>query len=183
MDKIFVWVAGNRELVTSWTAILAVAASTASFVLTIINMKWQRVHYRKTLLPIGSLSLGDYENSIFVRLRNDGAGPMIVDGVAVFRGEEKVASALIDLMPPGLSWTTFVRDISGRAFTPGKEIDLISIEGDENDSEFVETRRRVREALSSLSARVYYQSVYGDRKYVQRSLDWFGRHLKTGESA
>lgn len=107
---------------------------------------------------------------------------MIVDEVAVFRGEEKVASALIDLMPPGLSWTTFVRDISGRAFTSGKEIDLISLEGDENDSEFVETRRRVREALSSLSARVYYQSVYGDRRYVQRSLDWFGRHLKTGES-
>lgn len=183
MDKIFVWVAGNKELVTSWTAILAVAASTASFVLTIINMKWQRGHYRKTLMPIGSLSLGDYENAIFVRLRNDGAGPMIVDEVTVFRGEEKVASALIDLMPPGLTWTTFVKDISGRAFTPGKEIDLISIEGDENDSEFVETRRKVREALSSLSARVYYQSVYGDKSYVQRSLDWFGRHLKTGESA
>jgi hypothetical protein len=185
MDKIFAWVASNKELVTSWTAILAVVASTVSFIVAIVNMKWQRVHYRKTLLPIGSLSLGDYENAIFVRLRNDGAGPMIVDEVAVFRigTDEKIASALIDLMPKGLSWNTFVKDISGRAFAPGKDIDLISLDGNENDSEFVDIRRRVREVLSGLSVRVSYQSVYGEKKYVERPLDWFGRHLKSNESS
>jgi hypothetical protein len=105
---------------------------------------------------------------------------MIVDDVAVFKNgsSEKIGSALIDLMPDDLSWTTFVRNISGRAFAPGKDIELIWIQGDEHDLEFMDARREVREALSSLSVRVNYHSIYGDKGCTQRPLDWFGRHLK-----
>jgi hypothetical protein len=178
------WIAQNKDIITSWTATLAAIASTVSIVIAIISMKLQRTHYRKTLLPIGSLSLGDYENELFVRLRNDGAGPMIVDDVSVHRigKDEKVGSALIDFMPAGLSWNTFVKDIRGRAFAPGKHIDLVAIDGDDQDSQFANARRQVREALSTLSVGVYYQSVYGDKKVVKRSLDWFGRHLKAAET-
>jgi hypothetical protein len=132
-------------------------------------------------MPIGSISMGDYEDSIFVRLRNDGAGPMIVDDIAVFGNDEKVGSALIDLMPRGLLWTTFVKDISGRAFASGKDIDLISISGDIEDPKFLDARRSVREALSTLSIRANYHSVYGDKQHCQRSLDWFGASLITPE--
>lgn len=178
MDKFFEWVGQNKDLVTGCTAILAIVASTLSILIAVVNMRWQRIHWRKTLLPIGSLSLGDYQNMIFVRLRNDGAGPMIVDSIAVLRNGEQVGSALIELMPDGLEWTTFVKDISGRAFASGKEIDLISIADDLNDTNFVDARDRVRRALADLSLRVNYHSVYGDGQYYQRSLDWFGRHLE-----
>jgi hypothetical protein len=181
MDEFIQWVGQNKDTVTGLTAILAIIASTVSIFIAILNMKWQRIHYRKTLMPIGSISMGDYEDSIFVRLRNDGAGPMIVDNIAVFRNDEQVGSALIDVMPPSLLWTTFVKDISGRAFASGKEIDLVSISGNIEDPKFLEARRSVREALSTLSIRANYHSAYGDKQHCRRSLDWFGRHLKKDE--
>ncbi|WP_339035251.1 hypothetical protein WHZ78_26515 [Bradyrhizobium symbiodeficiens] len=182
MGDFIKWVDLNKDTVTGLTAILAIVASTVSIFIAILNMRWQRIHYRKTLMPIGSISIGDYEDKIFVRLRNDGAGPMIVDEIEVLRHGERVGTALIDLMPGGLTWTTFVKNISGRAFASGKEIDLIAISGDTEDPEFLETRRGVREALSGLSIRANYRSAYGDKQHCQRSLDWFGRHLKKHES-
>ncbi|MFB6415224.1 MULTISPECIES: hypothetical protein [Bradyrhizobium] len=178
MGDFIKWIGENKDTVTGITAILAIVASTISILLAIMNMRWQRVHYRKTLMPIGSISMGDYEDSIFVRLRNDGAGPMIMDEIVVFRNDEKVGAALIDLMPRGLLWTTFVKDISGRAFVSGKEIDLISISGDTEDPEYLEAHRSVREALSTLSIRASYHSIYGDKQHCRRSLDWFGRHVR-----
>jgi hypothetical protein len=64
----------HRDLVTTWTAIAAIFMSLISIAVTLITMRMQRVHYRKSLLPIGNLSLGDYENKIFVLFRNDGVG-------------------------------------------------------------------------------------------------------------
>ncbi len=173
------WVVANKDVITSWTAILAVIASAASLVIAAASMRMQRAHYRKTVLPLGSISLGDYENHLFVRLRNDGVGPMIVNGISVHKlsSGDEVGSALIDFMPDGLHWETFVNDISGRVFAPGKDIDLISIRGHESDPEFVRARYQIRESLSKLSVRANYRSIYGDIGFAERPLDWFGRHL------
>jgi hypothetical protein len=129
MDKIIEWVSGHKDNVTSWTAILAVIASTISIFVAAINMKLQRIHYRKTLLPIGSLILGDYEQEIFVRLRNDGAGPMILNEISVYRAGErdKIGSALIDFMPEGLGWITFVKDISRSILLRSEAMKMIHI--------------------------------------------------------
>lgn len=183
MGDFVTWVGQNKDTVTGLTAILAIVASTISICIAMMNMRWQRIHYRKTLMPIGSIIMGDYEDNIFVRLRNDGAGPMILDDIEVLRRDEKVGSALIDLMPSGLVWTTFVKNISGRAFASGKEIDLISISGDSEDPKFLESRRSVREALCDLSIRANYHSIYGDKQHCERQLDWFGRHLRKDEGA
>ena len=72
MQEFISILSANDKLVTSWTAILAVFISLISIIITVVNVAMQRAHNRKSVLPIGSLSLGDYENQIFVRLRNDG---------------------------------------------------------------------------------------------------------------
>ena len=85
MDDVILFLSEHDKLVTSWTAILAVFISLVSVFIALINFAMQRADNRKALLPIGNLSLGDYENHIFVRLRNDGVGPMIVDHIVVKR--------------------------------------------------------------------------------------------------
>ena len=180
MQEFISLLSANEKLVTSWTAILAVFISLVSIVVAVVNIAMQRAHNRKSVLPIGNLSLGDYENQIFVRLRNDGVGPMIIDNISVQQIEtgKEIGSALIDLMPKGLAWTTFVKDISGRAFAASKDIDLILFEGDPNKPQFIDARQRVREALSKLRVKVHYHSIYGDEMVAERPLDWFGRHAK-----
>lgn len=179
------WIVTNKDLITAWTAILAVVVSTISVGIAISNMKLQRIHNRKTLLPIGTISLGDYEQLLVVRLNNDGAGPLIIDDVSVIQSADnkKVGTALIDLMPSGVTWATFVNDIRGRAFRPGSEIELVKWEADEEDPAHVEERRRIREALYPLSVRVDYRSVYDEKRAVERRLDWFGRQIGLGPYA
>jgi hypothetical protein len=177
VQEVISLLSANDKLVTSWTAILAVFISLVSIIITVVNVAMQRAHNRKSVLPIGTLSLGDYENQIFVRLRNDGVGPMIIDNISVHQieNEKEIGSTLIDLMPKGVVWRTFVRDISGRAFAASKDIDLILFEGDSDDARFIDGRQRIREALSNLRVKVHYHSIYGEKLVAERALDWFGR--------
>jgi hypothetical protein len=114
----------NDKFVTAWTAIIAVLISFVAASSAVVNTVMQRSHNRKTVLPIGHFSVGDYENRIFVSLRNDGVGPMIIDGVSVQRDADgkELGAALIDLMPDDISWTTFVGSVSGRALAADKYI-------------------------------------------------------------
>ena len=90
--------------------------------------------------------MGDYENQIFVRLRNDGVGPMIIEKVIVTHsdrdGEPKLV--LIDFMPnmpKAYPSRTFVHDISRRAISPENRLTLILFDGDLNDKKFVQLRK------------------------------------------
>src|SRR5580704_2616478 len=115
MNSAFQWMATNKDLITSWTAILAVFASAASFAIAALSMRMQRSHNRKSVLPMGSVTVGDYENQLFVRVWNYGVGPMIIEKLVIEQdGADQQVSGLIDLMPklPGKClWSTFVRDI------------------------------------------------------------------------
>src|SRR5262249_33667018 len=178
----FQWIETNKDLITSWTAILAVFASAVSFTIAAINMMMQRRHNRKSVLPIGHVAVGDYENQIFVRLWNYGVGPMIIKKVVVTKQGhvEKPLPAIISFMqelPGKCHWSTFVEDISDRAIPVKDHISLIVLEGDEGNSDFVVARELVRKALSGLIIKVEYQDVYGENMQPAiRSLEWFGRH-------
>jgi len=167
----------HHDLVTAGTAILAVFISLLSIILAVCNMRMQRTHNRKSILPIAYLSLGDYEQHVFVRLDSQGAGPMIIDELSILNAEtrERLGSFLIELMPKGIAWETFFRDIRGRALRPDQEISLISLKGSPDDPCFIAGRDEVRRALSKLIVRIDFHSVYEQRFTYERALDWFAR--------
>jgi hypothetical protein len=181
MSEIVSFLSANDKLVTAWTAIAALFVSVVSIIIAIVNMTMQRAHNKKSVLPIGHISLGDYENQISVRVRNDGVGPMIIERVMVTGEGERTASAVMDFMPElpsGYLWRSFVGDISGRAIPAEGNIILISLEGDQDDKGFIAARRMTREALSRLSIKVNYRNIYGETMPpASRSLSWFGRLL------
>lgn len=176
--------AANHDLVTAGTAVAALIVSLISIILTVVTIAMQRTHSRKSMMPIGQITVGDYENQISVRLRNDGAGPMIVEKVTVTRSDGHGAAtlALIEFMPKlpkAYSWTSFVRDITDRPISPEKDVTLILLEGDPADEKFVRARQSVRKALSELNIKVEYKNIYGEKMSpVIRNLDWFARTLK-----
>jgi hypothetical protein len=172
----------HPEIVTAWAAVAAISISLVSIILTVVTIAMQRAHNRKSVLPIGRITVGDYENRISVKLGNDGVGPMIIQDVVVTE-KGRTGSALIDFMPTvpdSHTWTTFVRDISDRAIPPQKEITLILLEGDPDDKGFIRVRQAVRKALSALVIAVEYRSIYDEQMpTTRRSLEWFGRTLVT----
>lgn len=181
MKNIFDFLVANTALITAWTAVAALFVSLLSIVLTSLNLWMQRTHNRKTVLPIGHITVGDYEDDIFVRLRNDGVGPLIVEKVIVFQinKENDPKTAIIDFMPElpgGYAWATFVRDISGRALSPDGQITLLELMGKPTYEDFDAARVIVRRELSKLCVQIYCRNIYNDRMpIVRRTLDWFAR--------
>lgn len=171
----------NSALVTAGTAIAALFISFLSIVLTTLNLWMQRTHDRKSVLPIGHIVVGDYEEDIFVRLRNDGIGPLIIENVTVYRTDEQSDSknSIIDFMPelPGkYAWTTFVRDVKGRALSPKDQLTLIELKGEPTYEDFEASKGIVRRVLSGLSVMVNCRNIYNERMpTISRQLDWFGR--------
>jgi hypothetical protein len=182
MNEFTSFLLANDKLVTAWTAIAALFVSSLSIVLAVGNFVMQRRHNRKSVQPIGHISVGDYENQIFVRLRNDGVGPMVVKNVVVRNRENgETKESIIDFMPtlPGdYQWTTFIREMRGRAISANDYLTLILLEGGVQDRRFVSSRQIVRKLVSILSIEVTYENIYGElMEPASRNLDWFARLL------
>jgi hypothetical protein len=183
MRDMISFLTANHDLIAAITAVAALFVSAVSIILAIFNMTTQRTHNRKSLMPIAHVRLGDYENRIFVRLHNDGVGPMLIDRIVVTRrGTRKPKQAsLVEFMPalpPGVFWTTFVTDLSGWALSADKDIVLLLLEGDPADPAFVAARQGVREVLSCLKLVIYYRDIYGSRMPpVTRDMEWFAGNV------
>ncbi len=183
MDDLVAFLTAKHDLVAAVTAVAALIVSTISIILAIFNMATQRTHNRKSLMPIAHVRLGDYENRIFVQLHNDGIGPMLIDNIVVGKSRgwsKKQASFMgfVPALPPGILWTTFVTDLSGRALSAGKDIVILLLEGDPSDQNFLAARQSVRQALADLRIVVRYRDIYGHKMPPgKRDLDWFGSNV------
>lgn len=186
MDDLIAFLTAKHDLVAAVTAVAALIVSSISIILAIFNMTTQRTHNRKSLMPIAHVRLGDYENRIFVQLHNDGIGPMLIDSIVVGKSRgwsKKQASfmGLVPALPPGILWTNFVTDLSGRALSAGKDITILLLEGDPSDENFLAARRAVRQALSDLQIVVKYRDIYGHKMpAAKRNLDWFASNVDVG---
>jgi hypothetical protein len=187
MHDLFGFLRANHDLVAAISAVAALFVSTVSILLAIFNMTTQRTHNRKSLMPIAHVRLGDYENRIFVRLHNDGIGPMIIDSFVVAtnrRGKGKKRGSFLDFMPdlpPGVLWTTFVTDLSGWSLSADKDITLLLLEGDPSNQAFVAARQSVRQALAELKVTIKYRDIYGHKMpTATRDLEWFASNADVG---
>lgn len=186
MQDFISFLTANHDLVAAVTAVAALLVSTVSIILAIFNMTTQRTHNRKSLMPIAHVRLGDYENRLFVQLHNDGIGPMLIDNIVVSksRGRSKKQPSFLGLvpaLPPGILWSTFVTDLSGRALTAGKDIMILLLEGDPSDQKFLAARQSLRQALADLRIVVRYRDIYGHKMPpTRRDLDWFAGNVDVG---
>jgi hypothetical protein len=186
MDDLVAFLTAKHDLVAAITAVAALIVSTISILLAIFNMTTQRTHNRKSLMPIAHVRLGDYESRLFVELHNDGIGPMVIDNIAVSksRGWSKKQTSFLGLLPelpPGILWSTFVTDLSGRALSAGKDITILLLEGDPTDQKFLAARQSVRQALADLQIVVKYRDIYGHKMpAAKRNLDWFAQNVDVG---
>ena len=132
-----------------------------------------------SVTPLPEVIPADYENSLRVRLRNNGAGPMIVRTVSVVK-DGKSRSSIIAWMPGlpgGRPWNHFSSALTNRSLQPGSEINLLELTEYEKEEGFSVCRDMCREALSKLTVTVSYTDIYGTEfpPYI-KSLEWFGRN-------
>lgn len=163
-------------------AAVAVVLSLISLYLSHAALRHQREHNRLSVRPLAYVVVGDYENQLFVKLRNNGTGPMIIRSILVL-GAKEPTEPLIHAMPAlhsKVSWTNFVEDCSGRSVPPGGELVLIDLSSDSSSSasQFVLSRDLVRSALGNLEVQIEYTDIYGtELPAARRNLKFFHRML------
>lgn len=125
--------------------------------------------------PFGVIDIGDYEDKIYVRLKNIGAGPLIIENVrVVYKGEEK--DNLIDFMPDlpkGVYWNDFVRETKGKGVGRDSYMNLILIES-ENEDIKSKLKKEIREILKDVTVEIFYNNIFKEYEgSVSRSLKVF----------
>ena len=166
---------------------LALLSALASLWLTGASVRSQDKHNRLSLRPLPQIAVGDYDNHLFVKIVNNGPGPMIINEIVV-SGNGRSAGELVSLMPdhpPSIPWQDFVVETKGRSIRSGDELVLLALredsESDESKSkEFQKFRSLVRSVLAGLKVEISFTDVYGTTfQPCERALTWFAR----GEAA
>lgn len=163
----------------SATAVIALFVSFISLIVSVVALKHQRRHNILTVRPLPEITVADFEQSLRVKLRNSGSGPLVVNSLRANIGEN-IYRSVIECLPdlPGRDWTNFSGAIDGRSLLPGSEITLVELTEGEEEILFNSNRDLARRALSLVSIEIKYTDVYGSKfKPYTKELDWFGRHF------
>ena len=177
----------NQDVASAVAALTSAAAAVIALLISLIAVlvAWrtasqQRKHNKLSVRPIPEITVADYEDSLRVKLRNHGAGPLLINSFsAVFQGSS--CKSLIDCMPDlnGRHWTNFSGTIDGRTLLPGKEIVLVELTAEPKEVNFSTPRDLARLALSETQIFVSYSDIY-ESEFPQytKSLSWFRRNLE-----
>lgn len=180
VSDIIAWIASNDGSIAAICAVLALVTSFVAIVLTKKTLDSQHRHNRLSVKPVPMFGIGDYENRIFLSLKNVGLGPLVVKDFWSMNGVTKSSKPLIELMPElsnGYAWSDFRGNIQDRVIPQNEQLMLLELCGDPDDNSFTESRDRVRKALGSLTVFIKYSDLYeSDEKTYDEFLGWFHRH-------
>lgn len=194
MDQLIEFLKTDANAANALGALASAAAAFLALLVSVISLGvslWashiQRKHNILTVRPLPEVTVADYQDSVRIKLRNNGGGPLIVKSLEVTDGQSTKGS-LISWMPPlhrNRLWNTFTHALNHRVFLPDKELTLLELTQYKDEMDFRLSRDPVREALSRLKIEVAYTDVYERSfpKYV-KSLAWYGRrkHVGSGTS-
>lgn len=172
------------------SAISAVASAVGAAVALLVSIiavcvsansaKQQRVHNELSVRPIPEITVVDIDNSLQVKLRNHGSGPLRIESlIAAFMNS--VCSTVVECLPEleNRHWTNFSGVIDGRTLLPGDEILLIELTAELGEINFNTSRESARNSLSHTEIIVRYSDVYESVfDPYKKSPTWVGRNLE-----
>jgi hypothetical protein len=172
---------GSSDLI----AYCAVLVSVFSLAISIWAVLTQRKHNRNSLKPIAQITLGDYLGELYVRIDNNGTGPLLIKQFEATSHEGSFTSLIMAVdanIRSAITWVNFVEEIDSKAILPGKSLTLIKAELNPILPTGQITREEqqwalLRSCLAGIMVTVTFTDIYGKKfAKVQRALNWFGRN-------
>jgi hypothetical protein len=168
-------------LASAASAVLSLVISVIALAASLFALSVQRTHNKLSVRPLPKVTVADFENSLRIKVRNNGSGPLLVNRLELSNGQMS-KDALIDWMPPlpnGRPWTTYINSLAARALQPGYEVRLLELSSYEGESDFSDKGNLMRDALSQLTVYVHCTDIYGTKfAPYQKPLVWFGRNRR-----
>jgi hypothetical protein len=180
MPQVMDWLTQKHDLANAVAPIFSALTAVIALSVSIIALWMQRRHNVLSVRPIPEVTVADYENSLRIRLKNNGVGPLMLKGVRVIGGKKSKDSivAWMPALPADRPWTHFATDLTSRVIAKDKTIPLLELTQFEGERDFAACRDLARAALRELTVEVEYSDVYQSRfPRYSKSLSWFGRNL------
>ena len=150
-----------------WEGIIALLALMISIVTTIISFytfKLQRTHNIKSVTPIIHIGQWDYENRLFVTLKNVGVGIAVVKKMTIYNKKGESKTCIYDWLPNklagGMNYKEYWTPYSEFVVQPCQVNKLIEIPSDTSKHDQIEVREKLRRILGQLTVEVIYQDIY-----------------------
>jgi hypothetical protein len=181
--SVWEWIKNNPQAtIALGTLLVAVLAF-----LVALRTAWaQPKHNRLSVRPLADIAFGNYETDLFVRLVNNGTGPMVIKSITVIGAanpSEPLIKAMPDLPPDDLvTLTYFASDPTGRSIRAGGgglRLLQLRYKGDKEfiKNRFAPSRDKIRAALGPLTLRIKYTDIYKKGFVTKRSLGYFASEL------
>ena len=154
----------------------AVFTSFVSIIIGVVALYIQRSHNKKSVLPIGNISVADYEDCLRIRIANNGVGPLIIKSCKTKK--DNISKPYpIDWMPSDIIWKTFSKNLENRAILPGRYITLLEFTVNLENTDEIKKRDLIRSILKDLEIEITYSDVYERNFKISRKLNWFERNI------
>lgn len=165
-------------LASAAAAFLALLVSAISMWISVRTSSQQQTHNALTVRPLAEVTVANYEDSLRVKLLNNGTGPLILKAITVSDGSSALPS-IIDWMP-GLPmerpWNNYSKNFLNRSLAAGAELVLLELTEREGEQDFAACRDSVRMVLAHLTVNVEYTDIYGETmRPVRKELNWFAQ--------
>ena len=171
MKEIILKTINDPELII---ASIALFTSIVSILIGAIGLNIQRKHNRKSVLPFGSIDLGDYQEDINIILWNNGTGPMIIKS-CITKSSSEIKTYPAEWIPDGIHLSNFVRDLEDQVLLPGNPITLLQYKVDINNQVCITNRDQIRSILKDLEIVIEFTDIYDTKFKTTKKLNWFGR--------
>lgn len=156
------------------SVIISVIVSVLALLITLGQWHLQRVHNEKSVKPLGQIDLWDRQNLIYVYIRNNGLGPLIIDRLT-FSKSDNIYSSIEDCLDlDSKSYMhVFVDDSVKRVVLPNAHFVVFEASFEGHESEM----NHVRQQLSPITLKVEGRDIYDNKIVIKRGFQWFSRHM------
>lgn len=145
-------------------AFLALLTSLVSSIISFFTYKLQRTHNIKSVKPIIQVGQWDFENVLFVDLKNAGSGIAMVKRIIVMNDRDEHKSCLYEWLPKklpgGMNYKAYWTGYKDFAVQPGQIIKLVELPIDTSIPDEKIVREQIRAILRQLTVRVEYKDIY-----------------------
>ena len=134
----------------------------SSLLIGYFSLKSQQKHNRLSVKPIGKISFITFDDSLEIRIRNDGTGPMLVSNIKVYENESDIKSNLRDVLPILQKKNIWTEINMGSQFTigAGEQKVLLKISSERKTREFRDYLSQTLAALKNITLELEYRDIY-----------------------
>ncbi|GAB3995686.1 hypothetical protein GCM10028807_36490 [Spirosoma daeguense] len=159
---------------TVWISVLALIG-------LFLQVHLQRTHNEKSLKPLAQIDFRDRQDHLYVRISNNGVGPMIIDRLCFIKDGKLYVTIEECLELAKRSYSRLDSNESVRkVILPNSSLVIFETRFEEHEGEAA--INHARQQLAPITLKVQFHDIYDNKMTIERDFHWFARYEFEGKA-